>query len=141
LVGAATYWVMFTESGKSAIGGLVATFQELSGIVTYAIGGIVDALSAGDIALAGQIAMAGLEAAWYTGLDAINSATGGALTWLQNAFNTAIAGITFAFSNWKKLGEMALVSLGLGIVSFANTLVHFFGTVVPEYLSWFNKHW
>lgn len=70
-------WASFTESGKSAVSGLKEVLGDLLTTATMTFGGIFDAIAAGDLALAGQIAMAGLKVAFLQGLAALTSAVGG----------------------------------------------------------------
>lgn len=61
-------WLVYSESGQAALVALANVFGQLQADAMTAITGIVDALAAGDIALAGEVAMAGLNVAWQTGL-------------------------------------------------------------------------
>jgi hypothetical protein len=62
-------------------------------------------------------------------------------TWLRTGVETALIAVEFAFQNWQALGELALVGLELGVVTFANQVVYFFSEALPAYLSFFNTHW
>ncbi len=73
LVGGVAAWAAFTKSGRSAVGSLVGGFHELLRIGKETVGGIVEALSSGDIELAGQLAFAGM-------LDAIRMMFGETIT-------------------------------------------------------------
>jgi hypothetical protein len=80
LVAGAVAWVKFTDSGKNAVATLVGSvtglFGELRKTVTDTMGGIVTAIQAGDLALAGRIAMVGLRLVFQQGLEAIHSLFG-----------------------------------------------------------------
>jgi len=74
LLVAGTYaWAKFTKSGQESMTFLSGLFTEgLSGIgkiFSDTFGGIVAAIRKGDLALAGQIAMVGLELAFLTGME------------------------------------------------------------------------
>lgn len=79
LLAAGVYlWANFTESGRNAVDGMKQLLGDLLQTATMTFGGIYDAVAAGDLALAGQIAMAGLKLAFLQGLDALSNAVGGA---------------------------------------------------------------
>lgn len=66
LAGAAYWFATSTEWGRTMVTSLAKWFGQLKDIATQAFGGIADALAAGDLALAGRIAMLGLKAAWLS---------------------------------------------------------------------------
>jgi hypothetical protein len=80
LVAGAVAWVKFADSGKNTVATLVGSvtglFGELRQTVTDTMGGIVTAIQAGDLALAGRIAMVGLRLVFQQGLEAIHSLFG-----------------------------------------------------------------
>lgn len=60
-----SFWFMTsTKWGQEFASSLANWFQDLASIAKDAFGGIADALSAGDLKLAGEVALAGLEVAW-----------------------------------------------------------------------------
>jgi hypothetical protein len=71
ILGAAAYWLFFTAQGKAAIAGLKAAFAPVIDAITKSIGGIADALLAGDIELAAKIAAVGMKAAFFQAIDSI----------------------------------------------------------------------
>lgn len=75
-IAAGAAFLTMSESGKKAIGFLGSHFASFLGVFKTTWGGITDALTAGDLALAGKIAMAGLKAAWLTGLEALKASWG-----------------------------------------------------------------
>lgn len=77
LVGGIYLWTQYTETGQKTVGGLVSLFGDLWATAQETFGGIYDALAAGELALAGQIAMAGLRLAMLQGLEALSSSFGG----------------------------------------------------------------
>ncbi len=141
IVAAGAAWVSFSDSGQAAAGSIMSALDNLAEAARLTFGGIVDALKSGEFALAGQIAMTGLELAFYTSLAAINEATGGAVDTLVDTFSSALSTITFAVENWRRLVEFGFQSALVSVVTFGNEVAHFFGTVIPAYLSWFNTHW
>lgn len=76
LVGGIYAWARYTDSGKNAVSILGGLFGELLAIGKQTFGGIYEALSAGDLQLAGQIAFAGLKLAAAEGLDALRGLVG-----------------------------------------------------------------
>lgn len=73
----AIYWFRFTESGKAALEQLKAVIMPFVEIGKQMFSGIKDALESGDLALAGKIAMAGLKAIFFEGMDQLASGVGG----------------------------------------------------------------
>jgi len=54
---------------------------------------------------------------------------------------TAYAMLEFGFLNWRTVGQLAFLQVGLGAVSFFNRLVHFFTATLPALLTWFGSNW
>ena len=103
-VGIGVAFVKGTDSGKRA-------WASLKALVLPIIGGIKDAIMAGEWGLAGQIAMVGLKLAVLQGLAAIQSAfpgtfnailgiTGMALDGLVAMFGIAIDGLKSLWNSW-----------------------------------------
>lgn len=72
-------WARFTESGQQAVKGISSVLGDLKGTALESITGIFDALAAGNLELAGQIAMAGLKLGLLQGVSALSEAVGGSL--------------------------------------------------------------
>lgn len=70
-------WARFTESGRAAVQGIINFFAPLLQTARDTIGGIGDALLAGNLTLAGQIAITGLRLVLLQGLEAIAAMIGG----------------------------------------------------------------
>lgn len=83
LVAGTVAFFRFTEVGRTAIATLVGSVTELFGklkkTTSDTFGGIVEAIRAGDLSLAGQIAMVGLQLVFQQGLEAINNLFGESL--------------------------------------------------------------
>lgn len=79
VAGGILVWARFTESGRAAIQGLIDFFGPLIETALSAIRGIGDALLAGDLSLAGQIAITGLRLVMLQGIQAIAASLGGIL--------------------------------------------------------------
>jgi hypothetical protein len=73
----AVAWLRWTDSGQRAAASIRNTLGNLRGIAEDTIGGIGDALMAGDLELAGRIAVTGLQLALVEGFDAMGTAIGG----------------------------------------------------------------
>jgi hypothetical protein len=78
LVGAALvalggYFFFASDSGHQVITFLKGKFDELKTTVNETVGGIADALAAGDIGLAAQILWAGLKLAWVQGTQELQA--------------------------------------------------------------------
>lgn len=138
LIGAVAAWAKFTESGKLAVSTLVSSvttlFTGLRTTVGETMGGIVEAVQAGDLALAGQIAMVGLRLAFVQGLEAIHSLFGEAIGTLVGQ----VLGGDFTGA-WATAGSMILDSMSQvasGIVgmftSAINTVTDVWATAVNK---------
>lgn len=77
LIGGAVIWARYTEAGRGAIASLAALLGDLTTTAQQTLGGIVDALASGDLALAGRIAIVGLRGAVLAGLAALADTIGG----------------------------------------------------------------
>lgn len=88
------------EWGKTFVDNMQAWFGNLLATARTTFGGITDALMAGDIALAGKVAMAGLYLAWLDGTQNLRMA------WIdfKNAFMETTLDIVFGARHlWAKL--------------------------------------
>ena len=72
IIGGAAYFLIYRDAGSKAIDFLKGKFGELKETATTAFGGIVDAMSAGDFALAAKILWTGLKVAWLQGTQELN---------------------------------------------------------------------
>lgn len=123
LVAGAVAWTRFTESGRSAVSGLSEfVTTTLGGMLTTfsdTFGGIVEAITRGDLVLAGQIAMIGLKLVFAQGFEAIHSMLGetlGAMTGqlLSGDFSGAFATLgSTLLDSWAQI-TAGLVSLFSG---------------------------
>ena len=77
IAGGVTAWLRWTQSGQRAANFMRQVFGQIATIARTTFGGIWDAIAGGDLALAGQIAMAGLKAALLTAMAEISTALGG----------------------------------------------------------------
>lgn len=135
LLAGGAMWLTYSNGGKAALDTLGESISYLSYMADEAFMGMADALAAGDIELAGQIAMLGLQAVWHEGLNQIASMfdsewaqvlrllLGGdlgaagehAIQALWHSFANGIAGINLLWKYfWFGLSELAL-SMGFDI--------------------------
>jgi len=91
VVGAGVALLRFSGIGSSALEFLAERFATLSGIVTKTLGGIRDALSAGEIQLAARVLWNGLRLIWLEGTDDIRSSLNVGLDAMQLAFFDAVS--------------------------------------------------
>jgi hypothetical protein len=102
LAAGAIAWVRFTQSGQTAVRTLVTSvttlFSGLRKTVGDTFAGIVEAIRAGDLSLAGQIAMVGLRLVIAQGVEAISG-----------LFGNAISGIVAKILNGDLTGAWASV--------------------------------
>lgn len=71
-------WANYTASGQAAMTAISDVLSKLLATFKATFGGISDAIKGGDLALAGSIAIAGLQVALLQGITAIAEAVGGA---------------------------------------------------------------
>ncbi len=108
--------VLSTDQGNQALGSLSTGFESLLGAAGTAWQGIKDAIAAGDLPGAMEVAWLGIQVVWQTGIAALSSAWRGFkeyfvdLFWsgiyaVAGAFNTVWTGIEVAF--WTVVNAMA----------------------------------
>ncbi|MBL0920931.1 MAG: phage tail tape measure protein [Phycisphaerales bacterium] len=83
----------FTAMGRAAIDFLADKFGELAGIVRGTIGGIRDAISAGELGLAAEVLWAGLKVVWLEGTKEIRDTFGGGLVVMRQALLSVAMGM------------------------------------------------
>lgn len=76
-----------TEMGEAAFEGLLDSAWAIVGPIMDAFSGIVDAVRSGDLELAGQIAMKGLEVAWRAGLEVLSDSWDSTVVYLEGALD------------------------------------------------------
>lgn len=69
-----TWFATSTSHGRAMVANLSAWFGQLATTAKRIFGSITDALAMGDIALAGEVAMAALHVAWLEGTEKIHNA-------------------------------------------------------------------
>jgi hypothetical protein len=99
-----------TETGKTALAGLMAGFQELWSRVMQTMGGIFDALATGSLKLAGEIAMAGLSLAWAVGWGKLKTVTAEAIAWIGSKI---LDGMAWALDKLSTLIDMEIEGINL----------------------------
>jgi len=104
VAGLATWFLTSTEAGNTLVSKLSAGFGQLWEIAKGTIGGIGDALAAGDIQLAGEILWSGLKLLWLQGTEGLRATwhafTGG----IAKVWHTVWAGmLQLANSVWGNL--------------------------------------
>lgn len=72
LAGSAAAWAHFTKAGQMAMEHIRTLFVEIGQIGREIFGGIADAIMAGDLVLAAQVAWAGIMLVWHKGTQDIN---------------------------------------------------------------------
>jgi hypothetical protein len=113
LVGLGILWLTQTESGRQFASELGAAFSMLWSIATRAFQGIWDALQAGNWQLAGRVAVAGLLAAFQTGMTFLTKMWEDFRLWFTSLF--ADLGVAVAS------GLIAAIEQALAVVNQART--------------------
>lgn len=117
LVAGAYAWTRFTESGRSALSGLAGfvttTFGGMLTTFNDTFGGIIDAIKAGDLVLAGQIAMTGLRLVFAQAMEAIHSLLGETLGTMAGQLLSGDFSGAFATLGSTLLDSWAQITAGL----------------------------
>jgi hypothetical protein len=134
LAAGAIAWARFTQSGQTAVRTLVTSVTTLFGELRKTVGdtfaGIVEAIRAGDLALAGQIAMVGLRLVIAQGLEAIHGLFGETIgTLVGQILGGDLSGA------WSTLGSTMLASWA----QVANGIVSIFASVQSTLVSQWRK--
>jgi hypothetical protein len=134
LAAGAIAWAKFTQSGQTAVRTLVTSVTTLFGELRKTVGdtfaGIVEAIRAGDLALAGQIAMVGLRLVIAQGLEAIHGLFGETIgTLVGQILGGDLSGA------WSTLGSTMLASWA----QVANGIVSIFASVQSTLISQWRK--
>lgn len=113
LVAGVTYWFRYTEAGQKAAETIGNGLSRMAATGNKAVRGIVDALTAGDLQMAGQLAMEGLQQIVLEGFRMLQQAVGG--IWgdvlghmgsqiasgdIHGAIQTGLAAIATQFEQW-----------------------------------------
>lgn len=88
-------------------------------------------------------AVAGLGAAFVAliGPSRVWQWLGETLTWLGGVASTALLRLQHVIANWRDYLDLAIVTVSLKVVGFAEDLRHFFTVAVPAYLMWLQRNW
>lgn len=76
---------------------------------------------------------------WVSGVFA--STFGGTFNDVMLLASKAFWTIEYAVKNWQSSLQVALLGASLGVVTFANIIVHWFTVALPQYLMWFGRNW
>lgn len=109
----ATLWGAYSDSVVKLYGTVMTFLKPILEETQKVIGGIVDAVKGGDLALAAKIAWAGLKLAWSEGL-----------LWLSEQTSEAFGGIlkNLAAGNWKAAADGAMAMLKVSFLHAMNWL-------------------
>ncbi len=97
---AATAYLFMSEQGQATLGALGEAWNNIRDIATTAWGGIVDAVMAGDLALAGKIALTALKAAWVEAVHFMQIAWINFKDFLSATWNNAVAGLAVVMNDF-----------------------------------------
>lgn len=152
-IAAGTYaFFKFTDAGKATLATLTTGFNELLSLGRTAVGGIADAILAGEWQLAGKIAVAALKLAFAEGIDWIANTLSGTLGDtigtigtqllagdLTGAWNTTVSGMASAWVEFAEglvavftVASRAIVGLWESAVGFLSDKILELGAMLPE---------
>lgn len=115
-------WMAWTESGQAAASGTARAFEWLYGVVTTTIGGISDAIMAGDWGLAFEILVKSMEVVWLVGLQGFEIAWQGFVGFLSDSWTSAVGAIKMIFASILPTAVSVLDSIQQVIVSWVNAI-------------------
>jgi len=130
LIAGTVAWFRFTESGQAAIAGLMTPLSNLLAIAKQSFGGIVAAITSGDFARAGKIAMATLTLVVAEGMDM-----------LRSLFGEGVAGIAGRLAQGDIAGAWSdsLTHMGLLWASWSEGIVNTFTGVAQSVIDLWAK--
>lgn len=119
IVGGVYAWTTYTESGKAALASLVNTLRPFVGVAQDTMSGVTDAIVAGDLAGAWNIASTGLKLASAMGMQQLAEIVGGGVGETILAIGTQIAAGDFVGAWSTSVTAMGAVwdALNAGIVT------------------------
>lgn len=95
-------WSKYGQSIMAVVGPIITSVQTLYAEVSRVFGGIADAVRAGDLETAVEIAWLGVQTAWTAGLHSLAGVTGDSMGGILNAL---------AAGDWQSAGEQAWAQL------------------------------
>ncbi len=107
LIGGAAYWLAYTESGRMTVDWFARNFLALKEIAVETMGGVYNAIAGGNLGLAAEIAMTGVQLAFATILEEIMGMFGTSIAEMLNMFNEfvdKIATLTKAIVTVTRIG-------------------------------------
>jgi TP901 family phage tail tape measure protein len=116
-----TAWAMYTDSGQKAVAALQTGFSGILETAKTTIGGIGDALMAGDLETAGEIALLGLKIAARQGLEALGDVFGGYAGRIVNAI-----GNLFIDGDVQGAWDAALQALDASALAVTDSIIDYF---------------
>lgn len=108
LIGGGAAWLYYSGEGTKAVNSVMEGFDMLVGFVTDSVGGIVNAIKAGDWELAGKIAMKSLEIGFNTGVGFVWGIITDVKNFILSISDIIVSGIRYA---WNYLIEQAAKGL------------------------------
>jgi hypothetical protein len=118
IVGGLALWTRYSETGKGALDSVKKAFGPVWDVAKDTFGGIKDALTSGDIGLAGEIAITSLQTAFYTGLGELNARFGEYIGTFISYWTDAFKKITGMWLQFQSSIAQGMVKLAMqkGIV-------------------------
>jgi hypothetical protein len=127
LAGGVALWLWWSDSGNAAVTWLAGRFSALTEIFGQSWGGIVDAVSAGDLALAGQIAWTGLKLGLFTAIREMGGSWSAfskfalqAFAAIGDAWDVVLAGFSSAWRRTQQFISHGIVDV-LGFIEGRDT--------------------
>jgi hypothetical protein len=134
LIAATAAAIYFSGNGATVLAWLGKQFNALKGIATTALGGIGDALAAGDISLAAQILWTALKLAWIQGTRDLRETWA---AWKADVVSTAVRAFYGVLDIWTNV----YASLQTLWANASSTFVALWASAVHETTKIFDKYY
>jgi len=128
--------VYYSGIAGKALEWLKEKFRTLAGFVSDAVGGVSDALSAGDLAAAAGVALAGLQVAFATAMRPIREIWAKSWAAMRVIAIEVWSAITGAFRNFRQFMEASFPNLTAGIVKVWSAMVFALRTTWAGFQKW-----
>lgn len=134
-------FLLFTSEGQAGVGALGRGIEQLGEIFGATWSGIQDALAAGDLAGAMEIAWLGLQVAWAAGVAALSAAWREFTEFFVEAWELGVTGFALLFNDaWTGI-EVAFWTVVNALANGWDWFVHGLTVAFNEFVGFFRRAW
>lgn len=127
LVAGVWAWTAWTESGQAAASRVGQTFQWLGALVSQTMGGIFDAIMAGDWALAFEIGVQAMNVVWLRSMAGFTAMWASFTGFFSDAWTNVVGYVKSAFVGLLPMAVGVLTSIQAFVVDWANSIAEALG--------------